>query len=168
MSSKSSMRAPLPRPESGLAQPAAAAAAAVAMPSGGLDPVALGKLRELDPSGRLGVVQRILKTYEVSLQRAILQLQSLRSTQAVPAAVERPQVQLGVAAGQTAAQQLAALAHTLKSSSAAVGALALARASESCEKRLNLNPELDEEPEIEQLLTAAEAALGAVQAMLDR
>lgn len=145
-----------------------------------LDATALARLRELDPSGRLGVLPRVLKAYEGALHKAILQLQSLRASalraggpaealhpplsQPAPGAVPHQ----SALRAQSAAVQLARLAHTLKSSSASVGALNLARACEACEKKLNLQPETDVGPETEQLLTPAEAALRAVQAMLAR
>jgi HPt (histidine-containing phosphotransfer) domain-containing protein len=116
-----------------------------------------------------------LKAYEGALHKAILQLQSLRASgpaealhpplgQPAPGAVPNQ----SALRAQSAAVQLARLAHTLKSSSASVGALNLARACEACEKKLNLQPETDVGPETEQLLTPAEAALRAVQAMLAR
>jgi hypothetical protein len=70
-----------------------------------LDETALARLRELDPDGRHGVLQRVLTAFETSLTRSLGQLQD-------------PQASAD-------AKTVAALAHTLKSSSASVGALAL-------------------------------------------
>lgn len=71
-----------------------------------LDEVALGKLRELDPEGRAGILVRVLRTYETSLQRTLV---------ALAEAGQGPDV-----------IEVRRHAHTLKSSSASVGALALA------------------------------------------
>lgn len=87
-------------PAAGLAEAGAAG------PAGLLDPQALARLHELDPTGQSGLVQRVLATYRQSLQRLLEQLRSARD------------------AGDRDAIRHAA--HTLKSSSASVGALALA------------------------------------------
>ena len=73
-----------------------------------LDEAALARLRELDPDGRHGVVGRVLGAYEAALVR---HLEQMRATRAAPNS-----------------ELVCALAHTLKSSSASVGAAALARA----------------------------------------
>ena len=48
------------------------------LPAGVLDPMALDKLRQLDPTGRSGIVQRVLKTYDGSLQKLMAPLISQR------------------------------------------------------------------------------------------
>jgi HPt (histidine-containing phosphotransfer) domain-containing protein len=111
-----------------------------------LDAAALARLRELDPEGRLGVVERVLKAFETSLSRMIGQLQA-----------ERAGGNAGV---------VAAVAHTLKSSSASVGALALSRACAEVERRLRNEEPGDLGTEIERLLGESHAALAAVKAML--
>ena len=58
------------------------------------------------------------------------------------------------------------IAHTLKSSSASVGALSLARACAEVELRLRQNPGREVALEIQQLLVESAAALAAVRAML--
>jgi len=73
--------------------------------AGLLDAQALARLQELDPGGRAGLVQRVLATYTLSLQRLLEQLAAAR------------------AAGDS--EGLRHAAHTLKSSSASVGALEL-------------------------------------------
>jgi hypothetical protein len=73
---------------------------------GSLDAAALARLRELDPEGRTGVVRRVLVAYEASLARAVVALQAAQ------------------AGGDTG--EVGRVAHALKSSSASVGALALA------------------------------------------
>ncbi len=81
-----------------------------------LDAVALDRLRQLDPDNRTGLVKRVLQTYSQSLDRLLVQWQAAR------------------AAGD--ANALRALAHTLKSSSASVGALALSALCADVETRL--------------------------------
>lgn len=73
--------------------------------AGLLDAQALARLQELDPGGQAGLVQRVLATYTLSLQRLLEQLAAAR------------------AAGDRDGMRHAA--HTLKSSSASVGALEL-------------------------------------------
>lgn len=68
-----------------------------------LDEAALDKLRSLDPSGRAGILHRVLRTYEGSLQKLMLQFED--------------------AAASWDIQGLRHVAHTLRSSSASVGAL---------------------------------------------
>jgi len=71
-----------------------------------LDAAAMAELRALDPEGKAQLVKRVLATYQGSLTRLADQLAQAR------------------AAG--AWDQVGRVAHTLKSSSASVGALALA------------------------------------------
>jgi HPt (histidine-containing phosphotransfer) domain-containing protein len=80
----------------------------------GLDERALAQLRSLDPDGRLGVLQRVLGAFETSLLR-------LRS-------------QLAGLSAQTDAKAIGDIAHTLKSSSASVGALGLSRVCAEAER----------------------------------
>lgn len=85
-----------------------------------LDAVALGRLRELDPDGSRGLLPRLLLSFETALLRLLDQM---------PAAA---------AAGDAAA--VCAQAHTLKSSSASVGALALSQVCAEVERRIRLAP----------------------------
>jgi histidine phosphotransfer protein HptB len=70
-----------------------------------LDQTALARLHELDPQGSSGLVQRVLATYRQSLTRLLDQLRTAR------AGADRDAMRHA--------------AHTLKSSSASVGALDL-------------------------------------------
>lgn len=79
-----------------------------------LDDKALAALRDLDPNGQAGLLQRIMSTYDTSLVRML------------------GQVREGVARGDWTA--VGNVAHTLKSSSTSVGALELARRSIEIEK----------------------------------
>lgn len=115
---------------------------------GALDAVALGRLRELDPDGRHGVVHRVMTAFEGSLLRMCTVLQAQAAAAAADPAVVN------------------SIAHTLKSSSASVGALALARTCADVESQLRLNPGRELAPDIQRLLLEAGAALVAVQAML--
>jgi histidine phosphotransfer protein HptB len=116
-----------------------------------LDADALTRLRELDPDGKHGVLPRVLAAFEASLVRFMGQLQA--------------QFDLPNSASTSV---VSGVAHTLKSSSASVGALALSAACANTEARLRLNPNAELAPEITSLLGHAEAALTAVRAMLER
>jgi HPt (histidine-containing phosphotransfer) domain-containing protein len=70
-----------------------------------LDAGALDRLRELDPSGKGGLVARVLATYTSSLAKLLDQFHAAR--------------------GSNDREALRHVAHTLKSSSASVGALQL-------------------------------------------
>lgn len=72
-----------------------------------LDPAALARLAELDPTGASRLIERVLKAYQVSAARLTPQLEAARL------------------AGDRATIRL--VAHTLKSSSASIGALALSQ-----------------------------------------
>jgi hypothetical protein len=116
-----------------------------AAPGTVLDEATLARLRELDPDGRHGVVRRVLATFESSLVR---QLEQLRAE-----------------LDSSNSARLAALTHTLKSSSASVGALALARACAAVEKRTREGGTAQTH-DVAELIALAEAALGAVRTML--
>jgi hypothetical protein len=111
-----------------------------------LDATALARLRELDPEGRHGVLQRVLGAFEASLGRMLAQL---------AAELERPQTAV-----------VASVAHTLKSSSASVGALRLAAACDEVERRTRGRGEPAQRHDVERLLAEGEAALAAVRAIL--
>ncbi|MEO5735096.1 MAG: Hpt domain-containing protein [Rubrivivax sp.] len=121
-----------------------------------LDAAALGRLRELDPSGKRGVVRLILSAYETSLRRA--------------------RTELSAQVGDADPKILFLIAHTLKSSSASVGALDLSAVCAEIEAALQ--PPRGGAPEssragaaldgqIARLDAEADAALGLVRTMLD-
>lgn len=83
----------------------AGASAREASPAAVLDPRALQRLRELDPTGKSKLLQRVVQAFNSSSAKLVLQLQ---------AAQVGPDV--------TAVRHVA---HTLKSSSASVGAVKL-------------------------------------------
>ena len=111
-----------------------------------LDAQALDRLRELDPDGRQGVVQRVLAAYDTSLTRMV--------------------VQLRLQAEAPDADVVAGIAHTLKSSSASVGALSLSRACAELEARLRGGQTADLRHDIERIVALAEAAQRAAAAIL--
>jgi HPt (histidine-containing phosphotransfer) domain-containing protein len=112
----------------------------------GLDRQALARLQELDPDGRHGVVQRVLQAFDTSLTRMLVQLRGELGT-------GQPDV-------------VAAVAHTLKSSSASVGALGLSRACAEVEARLRGGDHSALDRDITWLISEGEAALQAAGAML--
>ncbi len=112
----------------------------------GLDAGALRRLRELDPDGRHGVVTRVLTAFETSLTRMLAQLESERDG-GDPAVV-------------------CSIAHTLKSSSASVGALALAAACAEVESRLRAGTAGALGRDVDHLLAEGRTAMAAVGAML--
>ncbi len=112
-----------------------------------LDAAALDRLRELDPDGRHGVLQRVLNAFETSLTRMCAQLVAER---------ER--------GGD--ASVVAGIAHTLKSGAASVGALELSRVCADIEQRLRSGEHAHLSADIERLLTAGDHALQAVASML--
>jgi HPt (histidine-containing phosphotransfer) domain-containing protein len=83
-----------------------------------LDEASLQRLRELDPLGENRVVERVLRAFEASLIRLLPQ-----SAQALE---------------QGDQEALRHVVHTLKSSSASVGALELSRGCGEIENRLRL------------------------------
>ena len=89
------------------AAPAAPTASPPDTPSGWLDPAALANLRSLDPTGKARLLERVLAAFETSLARLGPQLDAARHN------------------GD--AEAVKQVAHTLKSSSASVGAIKLSR-----------------------------------------
>jgi HPt (histidine-containing phosphotransfer) domain-containing protein len=116
----------------------------------GLDAQALARLRELDPDGRHGVLQRVLVAFETSLTRMLVQLRG--ELEAYPQ--------------NQAPDVVATVAHTLKSSSMSVGALPLARACSEVELKLRAGDTRALDRDISRLIHEGEAALAAVGTML--
>ncbi len=81
-----------------------------------LDPAALATLAQLDPTGANRLVPRVLTTYRTSMARLLTQLAQAR--------------------GQSDTATMRLVAHTLKSSSASVGALALSGLCGEAERAL--------------------------------
>lgn len=116
-------------------------------PAAALDPEALQRLRELDPSGSSKLMERVVKAFDGSVARLLPQL---RQAQAV-----------GDAAG------IRQVAHTLKSSSASIGAVKLSQLCAEMEA-LAREGRTDGMPErIAALATETAAVLEALKHTLD-
>lgn len=111
-----------------------------------IDPEAIDRLRELDPSGQQGVVQRVLRAYETSLTRHLGDIASARD------------------GGDL--DRLMRAVHTLKSSSAAVGALAFSQRCADIEQAARDARAMPDATEIQALLRQGQDVLAAVGAML--
>jgi len=111
-----------------------------------LDAAALARLSELDPTGDGTLVQRVLATYATSLERTRNELVRVRQV----------------------AQRLGLhrLAHTLKSSSASVGALALSALCAQVEQHVRVQQPGDIDALLDAMLAEMQRVSGAVQAML--
>lgn len=81
-----------------------------------LDAACMAELRALDPDGKAQLVKRVLVTYQNSLAKLVDQLRVARADEAW--------------------DQVSRVAHTLKSSSASIGALALSRLCGEIERLL--------------------------------
>ncbi|HEX6019400.1 MAG TPA: Hpt domain-containing protein [Burkholderiaceae bacterium] len=110
-----------------------------------LDAAALARLAELDPGGSAGLVQRVLSTYSSALERSHQELLRVRQP--------------------LQSEPLRHLAHTLKSSSASVGALGLSALCAQVEQHAR-SPAGDIGPLLDALLAEMQRVAGAVQAML--
>ena len=132
--------------KTGEPQPHASASTMAAGAPMRLDAAALATLRTLDPDGQAGVFQRILSTYEMALQRGLFALAHASRTQDVGT--------------------LGRLAHTLKSSSLSVGALALAESCAALEALAHKQRPGDLVHAVTHLMADGEAALAAVRDML--
>jgi histidine phosphotransfer protein HptB len=111
-----------------------------------LDLHALDRLRDLDPQGTQGVLPRVLRAYEQSLLR------------------HGDDLRAAMAAGDT--ERVSRIAHTLKSSSASVGALRLSRLCAELERAMRTEPLAALQPQVEALIHEAQQVLAAVRAIL--
>lgn len=111
-----------------------------------LDAKALAELAALDPDGTGRLLPRVLATYEASLLRLV------------------EQAQAALRASDPAALRLAV--HTLKSSSASVGALALSELCASAEQAVRLGRQDDLPLLVERLVAESERVRQAVRDLL--
>lgn len=110
-----------------------------------LDPAALARLRELDPTGRSGIHLKVMRTYEQSIVRLMAQFEVAR------------------AAGDLAG--LRHVSHTLRSSSASVGALVFSARCTAVETLVRDGAtQLD--AELDAMKIESARVLAAVRAML--
>ena len=108
-------------------------------PAGLLDAEALGRLRALDPQGQSGLLPRVLAIYTTSLRRLLEQLQ--------------------VARANADLQAQRHVAHTLKSSSASVGALKLSALCADIERCMRDEPTLSVQSQFDAVTTEADHLL---------
>jgi len=118
----------------------------VSDPHAVLDAAALARLSELDPTGNGTLVQRVLATYATSLERTRSELERARQP--------------------LQPEALRHLAHTLKSSSASVGALALSTLCARVEQHVRLQQAGDIDSLLDAMLAEMQRVSGAVEAML--
>jgi HPt (histidine-containing phosphotransfer) domain-containing protein len=111
-----------------------------------IDPQSIERLRQLDPSGQQGVLDRVLRAYEASLGRHL------------------DDVALSLSTGDL--DRMARAAHTLKSSSAAVGALTFAQLCADIEHVLRSLKVMPPAPQVEALIHEGARVKVAVGAML--
>lgn len=108
------------------------------------DEAALARLRELDPGGRRGFVAQVMTTFETSMRRNLARIDG-----------EAPDPGLA-----------AEVAHTLKSSSAAIGATGLAQDCAAIEQGARVDGRMPDAAVLDALLARAQAVRSAVAAML--
>jgi HPt (histidine-containing phosphotransfer) domain-containing protein len=122
-------------------------AQAAASTATGLDAEALARLRELDPKGENKLLERVLRAFLTSAARLMPQLETARL------ANDRATVRL--------------VAHTLKSSSASIGALELSQVCAQVEALIRTESTDNLDPLLRTLRHALDAALKAIQRLLD-
>lgn len=112
--------------------------------AGVLDAQALATLQQLDPEGAGGLVVRVLATYAQSLRRLL--------------------DQLGVARAAADSAAMRHVAHTLKSSSASVGALQLSQLCADIESKLRGGESDGLDPQLDRLVDEGARVLQALNA----
>ena len=108
-----------------------------------LDAASMAELRSLDPDGKAQLVKRVLVTYQASLAKLVDQLRDARAGGAW--------------------EQVGRVAHTLKSSSASIGALGLSALCADIERLIRGGDTAGAEPLIEQFhaeVQRVDAAVG--------
>jgi HPt (histidine-containing phosphotransfer) domain-containing protein len=111
-----------------------------------LDAASLQRLHELDPQGTSRVVERVLRAFEASLDRLL------------------PQARQALVHGDH--EGVRHVVHTLKSSSASVGALQLSRCCSAIENRLRAHQTEDLAAMLSDLDAEGERVLRAVRGLL--
>ena len=113
----------------------------------GLDPEALARLTELDPTGENKLLERVLRAFQTSAARLM------------------PQLEAAHLGGDTATVRL--VAHTLKSSSASIGALGLSQICAQVEALIRAESGESLDPLLHRMRSALASALSAIQRLLD-
>jgi HPt (histidine-containing phosphotransfer) domain-containing protein len=139
------MLAMLNRPFQALAPDSSAAGSGVA-PASVLDPAALARLAELDPSGVNRLLERVLQAFQTSVTRL------------------RPQLSEGRAADDRSAIRL--VTHTLKSSSASIGAMRLSQLCAEIETAIRLDPAAELHAKLDALDVALDDTVRAISVRL--
>lgn len=116
-------------------------------PPAGLDPEALARLSELDPKGENQLLERVLRAFQTSAARLMPQLEAARLS------------------GDRATVRL--VAHTLKSSSASIGALELSQVCAQVEGLIRAESADGLDPLLDTMRAALDAALSAIQRLLE-
>lgn len=124
----------------------AAAATPPLEPAPVLDPQALARLSALDPNGKNHLIERVLIAFQTSVARL------------------RPQAEAARASGDRAALRL--VAHTLKSSSASIGAMRLSQLCARIETAIRLETLQDHDADLDALGAALDEVLRAVEPLL--
>ena len=127
------------------AAPAPALAAAPAAASV-LDPAALARLNELDPKGENHLLERVLKAFQTSAVRL------------------RPQADAARSSGDHAGLRL--VAHTLKSSSASIGAMHLSQVCAQIEASIRNAQSDDMQAQLDELDRSLDSVLLAIEQLL--
>lgn len=137
------LSAPVPpadAPESGAAAPAPATPSI-------LDQAALDRLRELDPRGENKLIERVLRAFETSVARLLPQLDEAR------------------AAGDRAG--IRHVAHTLKSSSASIGAIKLSQLCADIEGMIRLERHDGLDERVDAMCAEVQIVLQALRGLMD-
>ena len=143
-----SMPSPVSATTPSPSQPARPAASAGAPVPAVLDAQALDRLRELDPKGENRLIERVLQAFETSVARLGPQLEASRRS--------------GDRAG------IRHVAHTLKSSSASIGALTLSQQCASIEAMIRQESTEDLDGPLAALSAELDAVLQALRSVLDK
>ena len=112
-----------------------------------LDPAALARLGEIDPTGQNRLIERVLQAFQTSAARL------------------RPQADAARTSGDLATLKL--VAHTLKSSSASIGAAALSQLCAEVETAIRTEATGGLDARLDAMLAALDAALRAIVQRLE-
>jgi two-component system sensor histidine kinase/response regulator len=139
--------APMGADGSGAGGDGASPAPSATDPSGVLDSEALERLRELDPGGHNQLLSRVLRTFLASLDRLLPQMNEARRSDDV--------------------EGVRHVAHTLKSSSASIGALELSQQCAAIEKAVRQQQTADLPAMLTTMDTEVERVRLALKQMLE-
>lgn len=129
-------------------QPLHAAAELADAASPELDSEALARLTELDPNGENQLLERVLRAFQTSAARLMPQLEAARLSE------------------DSATIRL--VAHTLKSSSASIGAPDLSQACAHIEALIRTEAGAKLDAPLDAMRAALDSALNAIQRLLDK